>query len=287
MLQILVRGISLLPFSFLYLLSDLLGPLLFTLYRRRIVERNLGYCFPHFSPKEKARVARAFYRNMMDVVLETCKSLSMFPEDFDRRVKFVKDATYEEIHQNEGGVIVFSSHQCNWEWLAIQGGRELGNVFLLYKTLHNRAVDKLMSAIRGSSGNTLVSTQQIRELAHRKGEYDVLAILADQTPTRRNPAKVWAKFMGKPTPFYQGTFVVPYLLQIPSYYVSMRRNSRGYYTAKFQKLGAPPYGKGDHGLLLKYIDCMEEDIIASPSDWLWSHNRWKYERKDTEVMVEN
>jgi len=59
------------------------------------------------------------------------------------------------------------------------------------------------------------------------------------------------------------------------------RRRRGHYEVEFRKLGEPPYEKdSDQRMLERYIGELEQMIREAPSDWLWSHNRWKYGREE-------
>ena len=78
---------SLLPFWFLYLLSDFVAFLLYNVsgYRKKIVLNNLSIAFPEKTTKEKKIIAKKFYRNLTDTFLETIKMISMSNKEFEKR----------------------------------------------------------------------------------------------------------------------------------------------------------------------------------------------------------
>jgi lauroyl/myristoyl acyltransferase len=44
-------------------------------------------------------------------------------------------------------------------------------------------------------------------------------------------------------------------------------------------LAEPPYEEGTDVLISeRYARRLEEEILASPSDWLWLQKKWKYPR---------
>ena len=65
----------------------------------------------------------------------------------------------------------------------------------------------------------------------------------------------------------------------------MRRESKGFYSARLNLLAAPPYlphselgpdGDGGAEIIERYARALEHEIRASPADWLWIHRKWKY-----------
>ena len=43
------------------------------------------------------------------------------------------------------------------------------------------------------------------------------------------------------------------------------------------RLAEPPYAKGEStDVIERYVRALEDEIRASPADWLWVHNKWKY-----------
>jgi KDO2-lipid IV(A) lauroyltransferase len=64
-------------------------------------------------------------------------------------------------------------------------------------------------------------------------------------------------------------------------FVSMRRERRGFYSARLELLASPPYDRtvdSDNGaeIIERYARALENEIRASPADWLWVHRKWKY-----------
>jgi KDO2-lipid IV(A) lauroyltransferase len=58
----------------------------------------------------------------------------------------------------------------------------------------------------------------------------------------------------------------------------MKKLKRGYYEINFEKIAEPPYMKGDHTILDRYVEKIEQQIREKPAGWLWSHRRWKHKR---------
>ena len=87
----LVKAVSYIPFRVLYLLSDLLYyPVYYVVrYRRKIVRKNLIESFPDKGRNEIIRIEKSFYRFFVDMALESCKMISISPDEMRQRMKFV------------------------------------------------------------------------------------------------------------------------------------------------------------------------------------------------------
>lgn len=284
-MRVLAHIIARLPFPVIYFLSDILAWLASVFYRQKLVTANLISCFPDKRMEEIKSIRRKFYRNLTDVALEVFKTMRMDRADFELRVKLIKNEALSEIEQNHGPFLLYASHQCNWEWLGTGIGIQLAPLDPIYKEIKNAGTSGLMREIRSKFGNQPIPAKEAGRVYRYQKDFRGGGVIADQSPTRKNKGKIWANFLGKETPFYQGIFVLPYLTQLPVYYVSVIRISRGKYQVELHKLTDPPYEKGDHQVLDQYIRFSEEAIRNHPSDWLWSHNRWKYRRSENEELI--
>lgn len=269
----------------MYWLSDVLALLASLFYRRRLVTTNLTSCFPEKTSNEIKTIRNAFYRNLTDVSLEVFMTLRMRREDFEARVQIHQNEVFREIQSQKQPFLLYASHQCNWEWLGTAIGLKLAPLDPIYKEIRSIGTNQLMAEIRSKFGNRPLTAKAAGKAYRYQTEFRGGGIIADQSPTKKNKGKAWAMYLGKETPFYQGIFVLPYLTQIPAYYVTMRRVSRGYYEADLHRIANPPFNKGDHGVLKSYVEFSESAIRKHPSDWLWSHNRWKYPRTEKEELI--
>lgn len=275
------RYLSRLPFSFLYGLADGLYFLLFYIvrYRRKVVTDNIRISFPEYASVQRRKIERGFYRNLADLIVETIKLPSLSPDELKRRVQFTNPQVVESLLAT-GPVLGTASHQCNWELLpptSVSIGLPVDSV---YKQLSSPFFEKLMRLIRSSQGaNPIPMHKLLRDIARRRKEKRIIALVADQVPDVPENA-YWTTFLNQDTPFYNGTEKLARSLSIPIVYMEMVRIRRGYYTATFYPLASPPYDDLPFGTLLeRYRDQLERSIQQHPADWLWSHKRWKHTRE--------
>jgi KDO2-lipid IV(A) lauroyltransferase len=58
-------------------------------------------------------------------------------------------------------------------------------------------------------------------------------------------------------------------------FVGMRRRSRGHYAVECELLAAPGERTAAGAITERYARAVERQVRAAPSDWLWTHRRWK------------
>jgi KDO2-lipid IV(A) lauroyltransferase len=274
----LLRLISYLPFGILYFVADILSFLTFYVfrYRRKVVFRNLRNSFPEMSENEIKEIAKKFYQNLSDIIVEILKEISITKEEIIKRVKYVNPDELNPYFKDEKSIIVVTIHQGNWEWLLLAAGAYLDKpTDVLYTPLSNSYFDKIMIKARSRFGGYPIPVSKVtREIARRSKIPRMVALLADQTPTP-NSDIYWSPFLNQETAFYKGPDVLARFTKYPVFYAKMTRIKRGYYEVKAIKLAEPPYNNDKTDILDKFINESEKTIRENPSNWLWSHRRWK------------
>jgi KDO2-lipid IV(A) lauroyltransferase len=269
--------LSLLPFWFLYRISDLLFLLAYHAagYRRKVVRDNLSLCFPDKSEKEIIRLEREFYRHLCDVVVETIKLISISPENLRKRIRHENPDFTDEIIRSGNSYIAMGTHMGNWEW--VLAGKSIylnGKIDFVYKPLHNAFFEKLMLKIRTRFGGFPVPSPSILRLQVSRREIPKgIAMASDQTPGPDNSAVI--RFMGRDTLFFKGPPKIASKLSIPIYYVGIRKEARGKYVFWVEEM-ADPAAVGEENIIRDFASRLERDIRKQPALWLWSHKRWKH-----------
>lgn len=270
-----------LPFWLLYALSDFLCAILFYVfrYRRKVVRQNLQRAFPEQTAAERQLIAKKFYHNFCDILLETIKGFSLSESDLRQRYLYRNpDLIRQQIHKGQS-VLLIGSHLTNWEWGVLSVPLRLGkNVTGIYKPLGNPALDEYLCDIRRRWGLQLVSMQECAKLMLRQSSpANAYVFFSDQSPSNTRSAH-WLDFFGQDTAFLPGVDKLARRTAYPVYWFDIRRVKRGYYEVDFELLeGQAQHGKeGD--VTARYAQMLEKRIRQRPEDWLWSHKRWKHQR---------
>jgi KDO2-lipid IV(A) lauroyltransferase len=274
--------ITLLPMRVLYILSDLLCPVMYHLvrYRRKVVEMNLKNAFPEKSHEERKKIEKKFYSHLTDMFFETLKAMHMTPEQMKRRF-FAPDTSLTDRFYSEGrDLVALGSHYNNWEWFSSMQLSLKHRALLIYKPLKNKDFDQYLYRIRSRFGVTLTPMSHIiRDLVKCRSEkiLTLSGFIGDQTPPR-DDISFWTTFLSQDTGFYRGAEKVAAKYNIPVVLMHIVKKKRGYYELEYRLISEHPVKEEPNAITARYAAMLEAVIREKPEYWLWSHRRWKYKR---------
>jgi Kdo2-lipid IVA lauroyltransferase/acyltransferase len=276
-------GIAYLPFWFLYRLSDFSFLIIYYLigYRKAVVFRNLRRAFPEKSETEIRQIARRFYVFFCDMMLETLKMLVMSKKSMKKRVKFNHLELVGYFTQKNQSFFIILGHSGSWEWAS--PGFELQtpfHVLVIYKPLRNPQMDDLVLKLRTRFGQEATSMKNtLRNIVRLKNELTITAFIGDQRPENQSDA-YWTTFLGQATGFLQGTEKLAQKFNRPVVFAAITRPRRGYYEIDFELITETPQQTQVGEITEQFARKLENQIRQNPELWLWSHNRWKYQKPD-------
>ena len=286
----LIRIFSLLPLSVLYFISDvILYPLVYYVarYRLKVVRRNLRNSFPDKSYNELKSIEKKFYRHFADLLVEIVHGYRASDEEMREHVVFENVDLVEELAQKTQGVIAYLGHMGNWEWIADLNKRFVDRSMVeynIYRQLKNPNSDKMMLELRSKRGGECIEKKQLLRklvsLRHADHPF-VLGMLSDQKPSKRS-TYAWTHFLSQETAFLNGSEVLAKKFGFSAVYAHILSPKRGYYTVRFELITDHPTAMPDEEMTKKYAALLEQNIHAQPEQWLWTHNRWKWGRKELE-----
>jgi KDO2-lipid IV(A) lauroyltransferase len=247
-------------------------------WHRELAARNLARAFPDKSEEERARILRQSYVNLGETLAETFWGYGASADELAKRVTIENRELIERFVAEKRPVVLLTGHVCNWEWLLPGAGAQFAiPIDAVYKPLRVASLDAFIRDARSRFGGKPIPIQSfLFELMRRAGEPRAYAMVADQTPPR-SMDKHWTTFLNQDTAFFTGADKIAKFLDAPVVYVAMRRVSRGHYRVRLHVLVEPPYDdRVDLHVVERYARQLEHEIRASPPDWLWVHNKWKY-----------
>ncbi|MFM7223646.1 MAG: lysophospholipid acyltransferase family protein [Bacteroidota bacterium] len=281
LVYVVLFGVSLLPLRVLYGLSDALTFLNFHLigYRKQIVLSNLDCAFPEKSIQEKRRIAKKFYSNFFDTLVESVKLISSDNRLIDHM--FVVDPDMLKIFRStRKNIQIHAMHNFNWEIVNLGAAREFNLPFLgVYQPITNPFFEALFKKIRTRTGTVLIPANDFKNnfLPYQDKQY-VIALVADQNPG--HPAKAWwANFFGRPAPFVRGPETAAISRDNLVVFANFYKLKRGVYTFEAELFTDDTSTLREGEMTLKYIQYLERIIRLRPDNYLWSHRRWKHPYK--------
>ncbi|WP_406843964.1 lysophospholipid acyltransferase family protein [Flavobacterium soyae] len=272
--------ISILPFRLFYLFSDLVCFLVYRIigYRKKIVRENLALTFPHLSNAERKKIEKKFYHHMCDMFLEMIKTMSITPEEMEKRFHVTNIELVHEYAKQGKSVILVASHYASYEWLLTINPKIGFQGIAVYKKIANPYFDKLIRKIRSKYNTELVETRKaIPTMAQnqRDGKLSMYGLASDQSP-KLDRIFHSMKFMGIEVPVHTGAEMLAKKYNLSVIMVKVKKVSRGYYEAAFLSIADNPNDYKNFDITEKYLKEVEKQILEAPEFYLWTHKRWKH-----------
>ena len=247
-------------------------------YRKKIIRKNLSLVFPDMDKKEKIILEKKAYRHMSDLFLEIIKSLGMSKKEMTKRFKFKNIEILKKFENHNRSCFVLCGHYSSWEWTVSLGYHIKNQAIGIYTPLENPYFDKLVQKIRKKHNGLILSRYHTIEsiTENERNNYKaVYGFASDQSPKIRKDS-YWRTFMGIKVPVFTGAERLAKKLNIPIVFADIKRIKRGYYVAEFKILSKNPINSKPYQITDKYIELVENQIKLDPSEYFWSHNRFKH-----------
>lgn len=278
--------IGILPFWTLYLFSDITRIVLQYVfgYRKKVVKGNLEKCFPDKSPKEINKLVNLSYKNLTDVTVEGFKGFTMSRKQLLKRHKIINPEILDPYKDTTKSVIATPCHYGNWEWGSMGPSLQLQyQIVAFFTPLSNPILNNFIKKNRSRTGAILASTRETNktfdELADTKTAY---IMAADQSPSKVSKA-IWVDFLGQKTAFLDGPERHARTRDLPVVFTDIQRVKRGYYTLELSYITEDPKETAPGEITTAYAKRVEEIVKRKPENWLWSHKRWKLNKRIEEA----
>lgn len=279
-LRFLLHSIARLPWSVLYLFSDLLFFFVYHMfwYRRNLVRKNLSLAFPEKSEQEILDIGIEFYRNFCDQIVETIKLLRATPEEISERFK-VDTTVYDKLYAEGTHVLQATAHQFNWEWGNwILNQHTSFHIRIIYMMVNNKGMERIVNDYRTRYGTEMVAANDLKALMSLPSEPSMTVFLADQNPSDMKRV-YWTEFFGREVPFHRGLEILARRQGSAVVFDEMVRVRRGHYKSVSKLAFEHPQETDEDQITEAYSKFLEESISRQPENWLWTHNRWKRKRQ--------
>ncbi len=272
--------VGLTPFWVLYRISDILFLIIYYIigYRKKIVFDNIKIAFPEKSEEEIHYISKKFFHQMTDLIVEALKGPALSSKQLKKRYKIINPGVMNSFFEKGRSIMGVTGHYANWEWSGLAMPLQQKHIPVgMYKPLSNKSIDKFLRNTRtkrGSEARSIYKTKAAFE--ENYGRPALFGMVADQSPTNVKRAYCM-EFFGRKTPFLHGPELYSKLYDLPVIYLYNKRVKRGYYEVSCHLLETEPQKTEDGEITKKYKDFLEYVIRTDPSQWLWSHKRWKRE----------
>ncbi len=271
--------LSLLPWRVMYVLSDAIYALVYYIfgYRKDVVMQNLNIAFPEKTEKEKIRIAKDFYHNLIDNFIEMIKLISITKKEFEKRfssnVEIIND-----LYDTGINIEFLAGHFFNWEMVNYGAALTCKYPFVgVYMPLDNKVFDKIIYDIRVKYKSILIPTSEFKTKFHTyvRGRY-ALGLAADQRPSNPNKS-YWIKFFDRLTPFIPGPEKGAKKNNTAIVFAHFYKTKRGYFRTDCEIITTTPNEFKDGELTKIFANKVEQAVKKIPANYLWTHKRWKFQ----------
>ena len=242
---------------------------------KKIIVKNLSIAFPNFDENEKKQILKGMWINYGRIFAEY-----MFIKNFrqgsigERNINIENQYILENVKKDSKPVIFISGHFNNFELMAMQIEKLGIDLAAVYRPLNNKFLNPLMESIRkkyickkqikkGISGtkelllNFKKGTSIALMIDQRVSEGIRVDLFNEKALTTTIPAQFIKKF---------GAKIIP---------VHIERINVEKFNITFQDPIKFSKDSDIESITYKLNNILEEMIKKNPSQWIWSHNRWK------------
>lgn len=274
--------IAILPFKVVYVLSDFIFFLLYSVfgYRKKVVYKNLKLVFPEKSDKELKQIQRTFYGHLCDTFMEMIKTMNLSNEEVKKRYHVTNLEVLLEIEKTKS-ILIVCSHYANWEWNVSINNYVKSEGYAVYQKIKNRYFDNWIQSTRARFKTTLITQEEtVRTVVKNVKENipSIYGMVSDQSP-QAHRAPYWTEFMGIKVPVFSGPESMARKMDLAVVFLKVVKVKRGYYEATFIPITTAGKSTNEHEITDKFLRLTEQQIRENPPYYLWTHRRWKHRNK--------
>ena len=281
--------LSILPFRLLYMVSDVVYVLVYYIvrYRRKIVRNNIALALPQLSEKERLCIEKKSYHHLCDMFLEMIKTMSISQKEIDKRFVFTNIDLYLNYEKKQKSIALMCAHYASYEWVISMNNYIQFEGFAIYKKVANKYFNKLVKDIRSKFKATLITTRETIptiEKNHKENHLGVYGFASDQSPLL-SKTHHWGTFMGIETPVHTGAEMLAKRFDMNVIFLRVKKTKRGYYEATFEEMFDNPKEVPNYQISDEFLRRVETQIYEAPEYYLWTHKRWKHNKKKKKASV--
>jgi len=252
-------------------LFEIIGPIFRS---KKLIHTNIKKAFPKNNSAEIKNLTKLMWNNYGRVFAEY-----MFIKDFrfekiDSKIEIIGQEILDEIKKSNKPVVFISGHFSNFELMAMQIEKAGIKLSAIYRPLNNIFLNRIMEKIR----KKYICKNQIKKgiagtrelIKFQRNNYSI-ALMIDQRVSE-----------GEKVNFFNQeayTTTIPAQLakkfDMPIVPIFIERVNATNFKIKISK--PVNFLKSDSikDITSKLNVIIEEMILKNPTQWIWSHNRWK------------
>ena len=241
---------------------------------KKIIEKNISLVFSQSSLEFKKSIINNMWRSYGKILAEYVFIKRFRNIKTDKFLEIKGQEILNEVKLTKNPVIFISGHFDNFELMAMHIEKSGVDLAAIYRPLNNIFLNPLMESIR----KKYICGKQIKKgvsgtkevLKHFKSGTSI-ALMIDQRVTQGTRSLFFNKEALTTT--IPAQFVKKFNCKIIPIYIK-RKSDENF----ILEIMNPLVFENDQtidNITLKLNQSLEKMIIKKPSQWIWSHNRWK------------
>lgn len=273
---------SRLPMWILYIFSDFLFFIIYFIvrYRKKVVYDNLKLAFPEKEEKEINRIRKAFFKHLVDLMVESIKSFSISEKEILKRYQYENPELVNSFAKAGRNIALVGGHQANWEWsISLPSVLDI-KCFGAYTKISNPYFSKFITdsrekfGVKGYKASKLIEAMQKKVTNNEQGLY---ILLSDQSPELRKTF-YWRNFFTTKVPFHTGAEMLAKKHNLVVINYVAKKIKRGYYKTTFELITDEPQKFENYQVTDLFYNTLEKNILDQPQYYLWTHKRFKHSK---------
>ena len=253
-----------------YLLGKTFGPLFRS---KKIITNNLNKLDSSLTSEKIKKISQEMWGNYGRILSEYPYISNFRKGDLDKYIKIENVERLEEVKKGQPVVFV-SAHFSNFELMAMAIERAGINLSAIYRPLNNKMVNSIMEPLRRKyicKKQIKKGLNGVREALKYFKQGVSIAIMIDQRVSEGERIN----FFNYPahTTTIPAQFVKKFGCKIQP--VHIERYDKINFKISFDEQITMDDNADDAFISLRLNQWLEEKIRKNPSQWIWSHDRWK------------
>ena len=248
-----------------------LGPLFRS---KKVITKNINEAIPNLTKNETDSITRNMWRNYGKILAEYVFIKDFRKTNLKNKIQVEGQEILDQIKKDNKPVIFISGHFNNFELMAMHIESSGVELAAIYRPLNNKFLNYIMETIR----KKYICKHQIkkgisgtRKLLSFFKKNTSIALMIDQ---RVSEGKKSFFFKQKAyTTTIPAQFVKKFNCRIVPIYIERKKNHCFKLTI-YKPIQYPKENSIDT-ITNQLNIIIEKMILQNPSQWIWSHNRWK------------
>ena len=239
-----------------------------------MIKKNILRALPNSSNDEVNTIALNMWENYGRILAEYAFIKNFRRTKLKNKIQVVGQEILEDIKNSQEPVIFISGHFNNFELMAMhieQSGIELAAV---YRPLNNKFLNIIMEKLRknfmckNQVKKGISGTKQLLSFFKKKTS---IALMIDQRVSEGTKLNFFDQKAYTTT--IPAQFVKKFNCKVVPIYIE-RKKDQNFQLKVYDSIKFNDDDSIEH-ITLKLNSILEKMILNNPSQWIWSHNRWK------------